>query len=126
MTAPVSTSYNPNAPQQPIGAFGLGGSKNKFEPGNFVVNPPPTVYKYSIYDELALGEDRFKEILGSLNSKSASKNLKKTRRQRIVSKIINWSIAIGAGILAYKYRADLKNIALNLLDAAKKAFTKKN
>lgn len=124
MTAPVSSNNINNNAQAPIGAFGLGGSK-KFEPGNFVVNPPSTLYKYSVYDELDLGKDRFKELLGSLNSKSASRNLKKSRRQRVISKIINWGIVIGGGILAYKYRAPIKNILSKSLGLIKNCFKKK-
>lgn len=116
MTAPVSTNIgmnttvnNQNSAPQPIGAFGLGGSKSKgVEAGSFVVNPATNIYKYSVYDELELGKDRYKEILTSVENKKASKELKRTRRDMIISKIINWGLLIGAGVLAYKYRSPLK------------------
>lgn len=118
MTAPVS--INNNTTPAPIGAFGLGGSK-KPEAGSFVVSPAQNLYKYSVYDELELGKDRFKEILQSIETKSSSKELKKTRRDMIVSKIINWGLLIGAGVLAYKYRSPLKTFFADVFNK----FTKK-
>lgn len=106
MTAPVST--NTTIPQQPIGAYTLNGS-NRFDAGNFVVNPPSQFYKYSVYDEIKLGEDKFKEILGNLHTKTAQKNLKRDKRKALLSKIINWGIVIGGGILLYKFRKPVKN-----------------
>ncbi len=106
MTAPVG--INSTISQQPVGAYTLNGS-NKYEPGNFVVNPPSKFYKYSVYDELKLGEDKFKEIMGNLQNKTAEKNVKRDKRKALLSKIVNWGIVIGGGILLFKYRTPVKN-----------------
>lgn len=114
MTAPVSVNNtNSTAYVQPVGAYTLHGS-NRFEPGNFIVNPPSSFYKYSVYDELELGKDRYKEILNSIQSKSALKQQKSTKRRTVFSKILKLALAAAAGILIYKNRNTLKNVFQNL------------
>lgn len=122
MTAPVGLNTVTNL-QQPVGAYTLNGS-SRFEPGSFVVNPPSQFYKYSIYDELKLGEDKFKEIISNLQDGTARKNIKRDKRKKLLSKMINWGIVIGSGILLYKYRTQLKGFVSQTFDALKRMFKK--
>lgn len=126
MTAPINSVNSINNAQTPapVGAFGLGGSKNKLEAGHIVVYPPQKVYKYSVYDELDLGKDRYKEILSSLESKTAAGDKKRTKIISVFNKLINWGIIIGGGVLAYKYRAPLKNFFLNTFNTIAKSIKK--
>lgn len=75
----------------------------KFTPdSNTVVNPPKRVYKYSMYDELKLGEDKYKEIITALNKPSPS--AQKERTQNILKNLLGIVIVAGLGILGYKNR----------------------
>lgn len=123
MTTPVSYSNMPinnqQKPTAPIGAFGISSNK-KFEAGHFVVNPPSQFYKYSIYDDLSLGQDRFNEILSAVESKTSTAKRKKiTKRDMFLQKIFNWGCLIGLGVLTYKYRNGIKNILKNIYDRIK-------
>lgn len=124
MTAPISQN-SANAQQMPIAASNLGGSR-KFEPGSFVVNPPQNVYKYSVYDELDLGKDRFKEILNEIQSKKPSKELQKSKRKSVLKKILNLTILAGICIIGYKYRTNIKTAAENIYNRVKNLFIKKS
>ncbi len=124
MTTPVSYSNMPINNQQnptaPIGAFGISSSNKKFEAGHFVVNPPAQIYKYSIYDDLSLGQDRFNEILSAVESKTSTAKRKRiTKRDMLLQKIFNWGCLIGLGVLTYKYRNGIKNILQNVYNRIK-------
>lgn len=121
MTMPVT---NLNNSFYPVGAYTLDGS-NRFEPGKFVVNPPSQFYKYSVYDELKLGEDHFKQILGELASKKPSKELKQSRKKRAISKILGWTLIFGGVLAAYKFCKPFKNLVKGLHNSVKNLFTRK-
>lgn len=76
----------------------------KFTPNlNKVVVPPAKIYKYSMYDELHLGEDKYKEIISAL--KEPSPGNKKAKKQKTVARIFKTLALIGIGIIGYKNRA---------------------
>lgn len=101
------TSVNTNA--VPIGAYGIGGSRDKLEPGKIVVYPPQNVYKYSIYDELDLGKDRYRELLLSTEPKSVRMKQKTIKARQRISKAFNWVLFLAGGAFALYHRNSIKN-----------------
>ena len=108
---------NPNTP--PIGAFGINSSNGKLEAGHIVVCPPKTVYKYSMYDELDLGKDRFKELMLAIEPREAARERNVSKTTQFLGKVINWGLAIGVTILAIKHRVPLKNFFANIISKVK-------
>lgn len=75
----------------------------KFTPNkNVVVTPPATVYKYSVYDELRLGENKYDEIMTAIQTPSEGN--KALKRRSVVRKLINTAVVIGLGVLGWKSR----------------------
>ena len=111
MTSQVN---NVNAQPALIGAYGIGGSRDKLEPGRIVVYPPQNVYKFSVYDELDLGKDRFKELLLSTEPKSVRMKYKTSKTRQRISKVLNWALLIAGGIFAFYHRNSIKNFCKTL------------
>lgn len=75
----------------------------KFQPNpRQVVCPPAQMYKYSLYDELKLGEDKYKEIKSALRSPKAIP--KPTKTENLLKKIFTLAIIGGGCVLGYKNR----------------------
>ena len=100
---------NSNAQSMVIGAYGIGGSRDKLEPGKIVVYPPQNVYKFSVYDELDLGKDRFKELLISTEPKAVRMKYKTAKTRQQISKVITWALFLAGGALAIYHRNSIKN-----------------
>ncbi len=78
----------------------------KFQPNpRQVVCPPAQMYKYSLYDELKLGEDKYKEIKSALqNPKSAPKT---SKTENILKKLFTLAVIGGGCVAGYKNRAKI-------------------
>ena len=73
----------------------------KFQPNpRQVVCPPAQMYKYSLYDELKLGEDKYKEIKSALRSPKAIP--KPTKTENLLKNIFTLAIIGGGCVLGYK------------------------
>lgn len=116
MATPVGN--NNITPQ--IAASGLGNAQQKYEAGSFVVNPPKNVYKFSVYDELDLGKDRYKELLQAVEPNSMKSLYKKSKARTIAKKIIKWGVVIGGAVLAFKHRVPVQNFFANIFNKVKK------
>ena len=117
----ISPNIN-NTPQQPqIGAYTLNGS-NKLEAGNFVVNPYSDIYKFSLYDELHLDKDNYKEMHDIIFKNKLPQSPKKRKAKRIIKNIFKVGIAIGSAVLIYKYRTPIKTKVIDLFNKIKNAF----
>lgn len=105
---------NVNAQPALIGAYGIGGSRDKLEPGRIVVYPPQQVYKYSIYDELDLGNDRVKELWYATEPKSVRNRYKVEKNKKLISKVLNFAIFLAGGVFAFYHRNAIKNFCKTL------------
>lgn len=122
MTAPLSPVNIANTPiQSPIGASGLSEKQLHLDTNRRIVaNPPPSVYRYSVYDDLSLEKDRFKEILGSLKKEPPS--IRKTKAKRFVKNLITLAVVTGGAIFAFRHRAGIKNVVVNSYNKIKNWF----
>lgn len=113
MSAPVaSVTINNTQPlnNQPIGAFGLGGSKkNETKAGHFVVNPP-VIKPYSFYDEIKIDDHFYNALLAQ--GAPARKSYKPHKRTSTFKKLLTAAVLIGAGILCYVKRVPIKKFAI--------------
>lgn len=81
----------------------------KFQPNpRQVVCPPPKVYKYSMYDELKLGEDKYKEIKSALVNPKTVKKPSKT--ESVLQKVFTLAILGAACVLGYKNREKISEL----------------
>lgn len=94
----------------------FGNANSKFEAGHIVVCPPQKVYKYSMYDELELGKDRFKELLSAVEPKLVKQNHKRTKINKFFKNLLKIAITTSAVILAYKNRSTIKNFSVNIFN----------
>ena len=97
----------------------FGSSNSKFEAGHIVVCPPQKVYKYSMYDELELGKDRYKELLNVVEPKLVQKSRKKSKVNNFIKKFVKLALATATIILAYKQRTTIKNFFANIFSKIK-------
>ena len=75
----------------------------KFQPNpRHVVCPPAQFYKYSLYDELKLGEDKFKEIKSALKDPKSA--YKPTKTQNFLQNLFIITLITGGGVIGYKNR----------------------
>lgn len=75
----------------------------KFTPNaNVVVHPPRRVYKYSMYDELKLGENKYQQIVDAVKKPSPSNQRLKT--ENTLKNILGVALLAGISILGYKNR----------------------
>lgn len=109
MTIPVSSVQ---IPQQPIGAYTIGGFGQNPRPGHFVVNPP-VITPYSFYDDLKKGDNYYKELL-NIRTSGTKQQAKSSDKKSVFKKILGWGIVIGGAILAYKNRSVIENYFKNL------------
>lgn len=84
-----NTSVNPNMKFAP--------------PERLVIDPPRRMYRYSLYDELKLGDDKYKEIKSAIAR--PTKTTKQINRERNISNILKLAVLLGAGFLGWKNRA---------------------
>ena len=92
-------------------SFGNANLQNRSKP--IVVNPPKSIYKYNMYEELNLGSDKRKEYLNAVFSKSTLQSTTKSKVRTVLSKIAKCIIIVGGIALAFKHRAYLKNLVTN-------------
>ena len=71
MAQPVGNTTTPV-----ISAQGLGPTNSKIEAGHIIVCPPEKMYKYSIYDELNLSKDSYKDLLNAVEPKKIKRQSK--------------------------------------------------
>ena len=110
MTIPVSSVQ---IPQQPVGAYTIGGNSGQnLKPGHFVVNPP-VITPYSFYDDLKKGDNYYKELL-NIRTSGTKQQAKSSDKKSVFKKILGWGIVIGGAILAYKNRSVIENYFKNL------------
>lgn len=125
MVAPIS-SMNSQMSQAPvaIGASRLSEKQLHLEEKKgYVANPPSNFYKYSIYEDLDLGKDRFKELLGSLKKESPEMKHRKTKK--FLKRLVNLAVVVAGGFIAYKHRVGLKNFFVNGYNKMKTWLTNK-
>ena len=110
MTIPVSSVQ---IPQQPVGAYTIGGNFGQnLRPGHYVVNPP-VITPYSFYDDLKKGDNYYNELLQVFSSKEHH-HAEAAHKKSVFKKILGWGIVIGGAILAYKNRSVIENYFKNL------------
>ncbi len=88
-----NTSVNPNMKFTP--------------PERIVVVPPQRFYRYSLYDELKLGENKYNEIKSALSK--PSKTTKQLKRENVISNIFQLLFLTGIGCIGYKNRHLIMN-----------------
>ncbi len=71
-------------------------------PERVVVSPPQRIYKYSLYDELKLGENKYNEIKAALSQ--PTKTTKQLKKENTISNICKILFLTGIGIIGYKNR----------------------
>ena len=78
----------------------------KFQPNpHQVACPPAQFYKYSLYDELKLGEDKYKEIKSALlNPKSTPKP---SKTEKILTNLFALAVIGGGCVIGFKNRAKI-------------------
>lgn len=76
----------------------------KFTPNQkVVVYPPARVYKYSMYDDLRLGEDNYSRLVKEI--KEPSPGNKRLKTEITLKNILGLVMLAGIGILGYKNRS---------------------
>lgn len=110
MTTPVSgiqSSY------QPIGAYPVyNAAAQQVKAGHFVVNPP-SIRPYSFYEDLKKGDNYFNEVMTVFASKKMPPDKTKTKKKNIAGKLIFWTTALTACIIAYKKRDNIAALLKN-------------
>lgn len=102
MSAPVSQIQQ--TPAQPVGAFGLGGTK-EFRAGHYVVNPP-VIKPYSFYNEIKGNTDFYKELISAGNKTYSGAQ---TAQPRTAKGILKAAALAGTAALAIVYRKNIYN-----------------
>ena len=112
-----------NIQSQQVGAFSLN-SSNKMEAGNFVVTPYSNIYKFSLYDELHLDQDHYKEMHDIIFKNKIPKSTKHNKTKKISKNIIKTVLIIGSALLIFKHHTAIKNHINNLYNKIKNIFNK--
>lgn len=108
---------------EPIAASNLSYNKLHLPPKQgVVVCPPSQFYKYSVYDELDLGRDRYKELLSSL--KKTPLDTKKRKARSFVNKLVNVILFTTAAVLIYKNKTMVKKAVSDVYSKIRNLFKK--